>query len=190
MLITDLLKDNNISFEELGCILKISEGINYTSDKLDDYIKLEKKGFIRIIIDNQSNFIYKLKPKALELLSIEQEISNTINNPVSISPNIYFEEFWNIYPSHDGYGQFKRTRSLKANKEGCNTKYNQYIKSGIKHGDIIKALEFEIEDRKKSNSMKFMKNSLTWLNQKEWEVVNEMIEKDEDTKDDWTTQLS
>jgi hypothetical protein len=103
-----------------------------------------------------------------------------------------FDEFWSEYPTTDRHSVYRKTRNLKSNKTGCKKKYEQYLKEGINHEDVIRALRYEVKSRKENstieNKMSYMKNSFTWLNQKEFEIILETIEEDGRDSEDWTSK--
>jgi hypothetical protein len=91
---------------------------------------------------------------------------------IIITVETYFNEFWDTFPASDKNPPFPPTRSLKADKNGCNKKYVKLLmEEGYKHEEIIEALKFQIALFKKNstmveNKMKYFQNSSTWLNQK------------------------
>lgn len=103
-----------------------------------------------------------------------------------------FEEFWNTFPVSDNHGNWLRTRTLKSNKSNCLKLYEKALADGVEHATIMKALKWEIADRKArsitSNKLTFMKNTSTWLYQKEYEIISETIGNTENDVDnnDWT----
>lgn len=202
----DEVEKLDLSFEEFLSLYKLysfkfnSRKINYNSEDFETFMKLEGKGLIRMI-DTNGVLSMNLREKGVEI--INQFISNTtteINQLIPVKTdntkqNSKFEEFWELFPSSDSHGVFKRTRLLKASKTACEKKYKSFLIEGISHDDIMKALKYEINFRKstsiKDNKLTFMKNSLTWLNQKEFEVILESIDEDDldDYNDNWTSNL-
>jgi hypothetical protein len=107
-----------------------------------------------------------------------------------------FDEFWKTFPVSDAHGQWTRTRTLKSNRVSCRNLYEKALKNGIKHSDILSALKWEVSDRRKksstSNRMSYMKNSSTWLYQKEYEVISETRKSEHseiDDDKDWTQSI-
>lgn len=91
-----------------------------------------------------------------------------------------FEQWWEAYPRNDEFTYkerlFKGTRTLRVKKPECRLKFYKIINSG-KHTakELIAALELEVLRKKeasfasKENKLKYMKNSLTYLNQEDYE---------------------
>ncbi len=195
----------NISFEEFLSLYKLYsfkfnfKKINYNIDNFETFIKLEDKGYIRIL-DTDGALTMHLREKGIELInkfiSNTTELNQLIPDTTDKKINKNFNEFWELFPSSDSHGVFKKTRILKAAKVACEKKYNSLLSEGNFHSDIIKALKYEINFRKsnsiKDNKLSFMKNSLTWLSQKEFEIILESMDDDEDENNsntDWTSNL-
>jgi len=192
-----------LSFDEFLALYKVysyelnSRKIYYESDLLNTYLDLENKGLIKAF-NNQDNILsFHLREKGKLLIEnfIKQETETLQEVPEIKSYNIQdkFDEFWGLFPNSDEHGIYRKTRILKGNKDICKKKYNLFLSQGIKHEDIIKALRYELKLRKdsnnKNNNLTYMKNSLTWLNQKEFEIILETMSEDNNStsNDDWTS---
>lgn len=192
-----------LSFDEFLALYKVysyelnSRKIYYESDLLNTYLDLENKGFIKAF-NNQDNILsFHLREKGKLLIEnfIKQETETLQEVPEIKSYDIQdkFDEFWGLFPNSDEHGIYRKTRILKGNKDICKKKYNLFLSQGIKHEDIIKALRYELKLRKdsnnKNNNLTYMKNSLTWLNQKEFEIILETMSEDNNStsNDDWTS---
>lgn len=201
------VEETGLSFDEFFALYKVyskehkTRKIYYNSDMLSTYIELETKGFIKIIDNEALSFTLRESGKVFmdNFLKYNRNIldlQETHTPKQEIKQNKDdFEEFWKLFPSSDEHGIYRRTRILKANKEGCKKKYSQYIQEGVLHDDIIKALKYDVKLRRdgnnKQNNMMYMKNSLTWLNSKEFEVLLENIDDNQDnnSSEDWTSNL-
>jgi hypothetical protein len=97
-----------------------------------------------------------------------------------------FEKWWEAFPGTDIFkcdGQsFKGTRTLKRDKENCRLKFNAILSEGDYTADlIIAATEFDILNKKKNscetgeNKLKYLQNSLTYLNQRSFEPYIELV---------------
>ena len=160
----------------------------YSSTKKEQYVDLYKRGILTASTEG-----YKISVEGF------QELRKIIGmTPLKLENSTVkkdFNEFWETYPISDGHGPWLRTRGLKSNKINCEKVYSMAIRNGTKHDDIIKALKWEIKDRKQnsiqSNKMSFMKNSYTWLNQREYEIIKESMDNEEDSDDDfnWTEDI-
>jgi hypothetical protein len=91
-----------------------------------------------------------------------------------------FEEWWKTYPSTDIFEykgkKFAGTRGFKVKKAECLIKFRKILEEGeFRYDDMIRALEYEILLKKEAsiregeNKMKYMQNSLTYLNQRTFE---------------------
>lgn len=134
---------------------------------------------------------YRLTPKARDVFNIivDRDITLTKNGFESM-----FNEFWATFPTSDMNGKWLRTRSLKSNKANCLKMYHKILKDGVEHKDIIKSLKWEISDKKASstttNRMTYMKNSSTWLFQREFDIIAENMTEstNEEPEKDWTNK--
>lgn len=204
----DRVEETGLSFDEFFALYKIyskecnTRRIYYNSDMLSTYIELETKGFIKIINNEALSFTLRESGKLFmdnflkqnkNILDLQEK---SIPKQETKTNKDDFEEFWKLFPSSDEHGIYRRTRILKANKDGCKKKYQQYIQEGVLHDDIIKALKYDVKLRRdgnnKQNNMMYMKNSLTWLNQREFEVILENMTDDNNSNnssEDWTSNL-
>lgn len=187
----DDVKDSKLNNNEFLTLLRLYL-INIGEETIEfdprgiDYINLEKKGLVKIIKDNNKSISIRGSGKELIEKVMNFKKVKTKNNS---SNSVLFDEFWKLFPATDKHSIYNKTRSLKSNRIGCKTKYFSYLKEGVKHSDIIKALRYEIEDRKKTsgkdNKLSYMKNSNTWLNQREFEIILETM--DDGDSSDWTS---
>lgn len=99
--------------------------------------------------------------------------------------NSNFEKWWAAYPSTDEFEhkgkKFKGNRGLRTNKAECKLKLLKVLEEGdYTIEDLIKALEVEVHMKKESsisegeNKLKYMRNSLTYLNQRTFENFIEL----------------
>lgn len=160
-------------------------------ESLDDLRVLEVKGLLKITSDN-NGINYSIRKKGMSIVSGTTKFTKTSTTEKAKNGDM-FDEFWELYPSSDRHSIYTKTRVLRSNRLGCKKKYYSLLKEGVLHSDIIKAVRYEVEERKrtsgKENKLSFMKNTNTWLNQREYEVILESI-KDDDTDDydgDWAS---
>lgn len=196
----DEREQNGLSLEEIGILQKIYDSeqakkICHESDILKICFDLETKGLIKVFTNQDKTLSFFLREKG-KLLVKEQNKPVKKDIPASTTTTTNtdkFEEFWTTFPISDEHGIYRRSRVLKSAKELCKKKYIFFLETGTKHEDVIKALKYEINLRKdsnnKTNSMTYMKNSLTWLNQREWEIILETMSEDNKStsNDDWTS---
>lgn len=202
-LIIDKIESTGLTFDEFLSLYKVyssennTRKIQYNSDMLNSYLEIEGKGLIKIITNDNGALTFYMREAGNILIKQFNENPETSQPPQQIEQkltnnNHKFEEFWLTFPNSDEHGIFKKTRILKAGKDNCKRKYIEYLTRGIEHSNILKALKYEIKLRKDvnngQNKMTFMKNSLTWLNQKEFEIILEtMDEENNNSSDDWTS---
>lgn len=196
------IESTGLSFDQFLALYKLysyeygARIIEYNSDMINTYIELEDKKLIKIITNDNGALTFHLREDGKVLMDKFLSKSIEINKPVTTEikdKNHMFEEFWMTFPNSDEHSIYKKTRVLKAGKDNCKRKYFEYLRQGIKHEDIIKALRYEIKLRRDNNNgqnkMTYMKNSLTWLNQKEFEILLETMDEDQvnNSSDDWTS---
>lgn len=203
-LIIDKIESTGLTFDEFLSLYKVfsSENnirkIQYNSDMLNSYLEIEGKGLIKIITNDNGALTFYMREAGNILIKSFNENPETEQPPQQIQQkltnnNHKFEEFWLTFPNSDEHGIFKKTRILKAGKDNCKRKYIEYLTKEVKHEDIIKALKYEIKLRRDvnngQNKMTYMKNSLTWLNTKEFEIILETMDEEtnDNSSDDWTS---
>lgn len=94
-----------------------------------------------------------------------------------------FEEFYNLYPQKvtrpDGSVDYLRT-----DRDRCQKLYVKKVKLNKNlHTEIMEGLQYEIEERSKSNNLRFMKRMPKWLASEEWTIWREKLEDDTETMD-------
>jgi hypothetical protein len=119
------------------------------------------------IMNQNGEFI--LKPKGFDLFHTTDSI---------------WYEFMSIFPHKvpSGTGGFRPLRALdpdaKSNQK-AKKKYLSIVKNNLKlHEHIMKVLSLEISYRKNHNQMMFMHNLETWLNQRDWEKFEYLLEEE------------
>lgn len=143
------------------------------------YQELLRKGLI-----SDSGKITLSGKALLEFLNSEEEVSPAIQKKSSTLSA--FEKWWKAYPGTDTFKyrgtSFTGTRGLRQAKEDCKIKFDKIIDEGeYSVEDLISALEYEVLQKKensiktKSNKMTFMKNSITYLNQRTFEPFIELV---------------
>lgn len=97
-----------------------------------------------------------------------------------------FDKWWSTYSSTDTFKYkgktFNGTRALKTKKDDCKVKLKKILDEGeYTIDDMIKALEFEILQKKENsvktgtNKLSYMQNSHTYLLQRTFEPFIELI---------------
>lgn len=87
----------------------------------------------------------------------------------------YFDEFYAAYPKMiirpDGLKDYLRTDITR-----CRRYYDQIVgKSRIKHENMMKCLIYDVDLKRKTNKMGYMKKMPKWLVSEEWKVYEEII---------------
>jgi hypothetical protein len=75
--------------------------------------------------------------------------------------------------------------------------YKRAVTGGVKHEDLLRALRWEVNDRKSKsttkNKLTFMKASSAWLRQREYEIILEELGDDKGETnsgdDSWLTNM-
>jgi len=126
--------------------------------------------------DKAEDVILTLKDKFEEFKKVEIKFEKT-------DFETHFQEFWDIFPTSDKIMHFPRTRVLRTEQEKCKKMYKKLLEE-YTHEDIMKALNYEINMRtnnstgKAFSDFKYMKASSTWLNNKEFLSILEMMKED------------
>jgi hypothetical protein len=97
-----------------------------------------------------------------------------------------FEEWYKVFPGTDTFTHkgktFTGSRSLRQNPADCRIKFDKILIEGeytVK--ELIEALKFDVLQKKEAsvqentNKLKYMQNSLTYLNQRSYEPYIELI---------------
>ena len=101
-----------------------------------------------------------------------------------------FQEFWETFPASDKVLHYPRTRVLRTEQEKCKKLYKKLLED-YSHEEIINALKYEINMRmnnstgKMFSDFKYMKASITWLNNKEFLAIMEIMKDDNIEKIDY-----
>lgn len=120
------------------------------------------------------------------ILFMESRIAGKISRKKPESGE--FNEFWEVYPNRTTFEYkgrvFTGDRALKADKTTCQIKFEKIVSEGeYTAREIIEALKMELIEKKEAsfksgdNKLKYMKNSLTYLNQKAFDPYVEDIRK-------------
>lgn len=97
-----------------------------------------------------------------------------------------FDDWWKAYPGTDTFTHkgksFKGVRTLRQNKEECKLKFNKILLEGEYTGkQLTDALLYDVLQKKessvanKTNKLTYMQNSLTYLNQRTFEPIIELL---------------
>ena len=111
-----------------------------------------------------------------------------------------FNKWWEAYPPTDSFvhrGQtFKGDRSLRKDRDNCRLKFEKILLEGDYTAEqLIDALKYEVLMKKdasvkfNTNKLKYMQNSLTYLNQRSYEAFIEQIKTENDLEQQIETGL-
>jgi len=201
LLYENILKRYSISIEQyfiLECLsLKLYDIINKKRYDLDIQ-NLFRRKFIDTLSDSENPSIqdYFVTDKGSAVFSGLEIVYKELGIEPAVSNNTdYFDEFWNTFPSSDKYLNFPKSRILRVSKDECKKKYYSILSKGkYTHEDLLKALRYEIELNNsattyKENKFKFMKNSLTWLNQAYYETLLDDMTSNIIENKDWSSEV-
>lgn len=176
----DEVRKSGLTLEQLLALLtleltRIGQSIPYTSVDDKDLVELFDRGLLNA--DGNGYSVTKDGQTVIgTVLGHEKKKEDPTKVKVSLKD---FEEFWKRFPANDLNGNWMRTRTLKSDKTRCIELYKRAVQGGVSPADILKALDWEVKDRKAksttSNRMSFMKASAAWLYQKEYEIILEEL---------------
>jgi uncharacterized coiled-coil protein SlyX len=97
-----------------------------------------------------------------------------------------FEDWWKAYPGTDTFTHkgksFTGNRTLRNGKDECRLKFDKILLEGeYTAAQLIEALNFDVLQKKEAsvkqmaNKLTYMQNSLTYLNQRSYEPIIELI---------------
>lgn len=182
------LIDSGLSIEQYFILSSFNDDIKYLEkylienknkiDKVSVFQDLLLKGYITLKdIDDgyvlHNIILTKDLSQIFDLCELGEDYVKQIETPNN-ELETKWKEFVELYPkSVNG-------RPLHNTKEKNRLKYFRYLKSGIKHEDIMKGLNAELEARKNANVRKqfFPEWQLmsTYVNQKSWEQFVELYD--------------
>ena len=133
-------------------------------DELEMFFKYyEEQEWIKIVknidINNLTNcFVLREKYITLALPKTEE---------------VDFDIIWNLFPvsapTVSGNRPLRAISLESQNYKDAKKRYLNKIKTSIKNEDVFYRLQQEIETRTNENSMKYMSNIISWINQCGWE---------------------
>jgi hypothetical protein len=100
-------------------------------------------------------------------------------------------DFWEVFTTYpikvnDGAGGVRVLRARSHESKDAKTAFKKYqavIKTKVAHKKVLKCLELELENRIKSNSLSYMQNLITWINQRTWEKYEALLEEEKPKED-------
>lgn len=128
---------------------------------------------------NEKGIITPLGKEILNALASSRSIVKTIES-VKKDTDQAFDMWWKTYPATDIFEykgkKFMGSRALRVRKDECKAKFNTILLEGeFSTDDLLSLLAIEVSLKKEQslkdneNKMRYMQNSLTYLNQKTYE---------------------
>jgi hypothetical protein len=161
------LKDFGITADEY---LYLSLLLNGSHDAIDD-LKL----VVRLEV---------LQTKGLVKLG-EETKDHVVRAKFSAPNATSFDQMWSELLSHFPLKVYANggIRPLRARDPNASTndkarkQYKKYVNgSVVKHKEVIRCLNIELEERKKANNLGYMQMLSTWINQHTWEKYQDLTE--------------
>jgi len=166
-------------------VLKLAEEADVMFLCNDDLkLKTLLQGMIRKGILTENGNITLSGKAVLEILN-KEEVKTPLTRKIPDKTDD-FERWWKAYPGTDTFTykgkSFSGTRSMRVKKDDCKLKFTKILNEGEYTADeMIAALQLEVEQKKDNsvkaseNKLKYMQNSLTYLNQRTFEPYIELI---------------
>ena len=166
-------------------VLKLAEEADVMFLCNDDLkLKTLLQGMIRKGILTENGKITLSGSAVLEILN-KEEVKTPLTRKIPDKTDD-FERWWKAYPGTDTFTykgkSFSGTRSMRVKKDDCKLKFTKILNEGEYTADeMIAALQLEVEQKKDNsvkageNKLKYMQNSLTYLNQRTFEPYIELI---------------
>jgi hypothetical protein len=161
----NIFDNDKLTMEEAIYLISRHQGKGFTSF-FPIHIKtsLENKGYLSI-----NNTLTSLATSYLNQIIDSAPVTNE-----DIKLEEDFNRFWQAFPSTDKVHHFPGTRSLKDNKQRCKSEFNSLISQGYTAEEIITGIENQVATLKTQsiteNKLKYIKNSLRWLKDHDFEV--------------------
>jgi hypothetical protein len=165
-------------------VLKLAEEADVMFLCNDDVkLKTLLQGMIRKGILTENGGVTLSGKAVLEILNKEEAKPLSRKIPDKTDD---FERWWKAYPGTDTFTykgkSFSGTRSMRVKKDDCKLKFTKILNEGEYTADeMVAALQLEVEQKKDNsvkaseNKLKYMQNSLTYLNQRTFEPYIELI---------------
>lgn len=140
------------------------------------------QGLIRKGLITEDNKISEIGKEILRFIEAKEFTKLIKKKPRTTE----FETWWKVFPGTDTFkykGQiFNGSRSLRTRKFDCKIKFEKILNEGeYTAKEIIAALIFDVRQKKensvmaKANKLKYLQNSLTYLNQRSFEPFIELL---------------
>lgn len=162
----------------------LNEGTDLAAHMEGSKIKAWKQNLFRKDLLTERGEITSLGKLLLQNIS-SAEAPRDIIKQVRKKVDDEFELWWKEYPSTDSFSfrerRFEGSRGLRQKKDDCRKKFNEILLEGeYSSEDLMTALRLEVRLKKdqsvkdSENKMKYMQNTLTYLNQRTFENFIEL----------------
>jgi hypothetical protein len=179
----ELLK-NSHSLDHVFLLKLIQQNIDINELCLEN-IKIAnlRQGLVRKGFITENNLITTIGTELIIFTESKGEKKYVKRKPA----NAEFDVWWKAYPGTNTFTHkgktFKGDRSLRVGKEECRLKFDKILIEGdYTAKQLIEALEFDVLQKKDvsilegTNKLKYMQNSLTYLNQRTFEPFIELLQ--------------
>lgn len=173
---------HGIDLNHLFILECLNEGTDIEKHVNSSKLKAWKQNLYRKSLITPQGEVSETGKELLKALREAKPVSSAI---ISVKKKMDegFDLWWRIYPTTDMFDykgkHFDGSRGLRVRKEECRVKFNAILLEGeFKVEDMIRCLELEVIMKKEQsfkendNKMKYMQNSLTYLNQRTFENFN------------------
>lgn len=174
------LQSSGIDLNHLFVLECLNEGTDLSKHNNGAKVKAWKQNLYRKSLVTETGEVTTLGKELLTTLSNPNTSPREVIRKAVASADDAFDKWWKEYPSTDTLNylgkSFPGSRGLRQKKEDCRKKFGEILLEGNYSADeMIAALKAELmmkmnqSVRDNENKMKYMQNSLTYLNQRTFE---------------------
>lgn len=181
-----------LEMNHIWLLSKLGEGYWTSIPKVQVWFQtLQRKGYIVL---NPSNFYVATEEGKTLLNAIskgEKGLKQTQRKKIvkkQEEKNSDFDRWWNAYPRVEAFSyggkEFAGSRAFRNSIDECKAKFLKILgEKEYTADDLIRALEYEVLQKKRmsvqenTNKLKYMQNSLTYLNNRTYENWMEQSKK-------------
>jgi len=163
----------------------IANNLTTTEYVLLELLRLRKDNYIKryIAIDSKAKkAIYSLKSLGY-ILKIDKNGYTIDQKKCSRLLDMDESNFWELFSTYPikviSGNEMRILRVADPDSQGAKKllkKYESKVKTKSKHQRILACLNLELKMRKKDNSLKYMQQLSTWLNQESWEKYESFLD--------------
>lgn len=168
-----------IDLNHLFILECLNEGTDIEKHVKSTKLKAWKHNLFRKSMITEKGEVTVIGKEILKSLAESRSITQSISS-VSKSADDSFEKWWKTYPGTDIFEykgkKFAGSRALRVNKNECRKKFEAIIIEGEFNAEkLVQLLETEVWLKKEQslkendNKLRYMQNSLSYLNQRTFE---------------------